>query len=196
MKKKMIVVDIDGVLARFDDLFDLYIKKMIPDIDEPRKDQVHLTDRYNLPTEIIDTVFEKFVKDGMFTFCKPYHDIHKVSYLKDPVILTVRPKESFEDTHMWLVRNGVNFNKVIMTTDKSQYVKDTAVIFEDRGEYIMPFAEAGVRCFLFDQLYNKDVNHKNIERVSGWKDINTGEINSYVNKVSGNGSRSSPVAKR
>jgi uncharacterized HAD superfamily protein len=196
MKKKMIVVDIDGVLARFDELFDAFIQRMMPEIDKPRKEQVHLTDRYNLPTSMIDVVFEKFVNDSMFAYCKPYPDIHRVNYLKDPVIITVRPKEAAEDTYMWLARHDISFNKVIITKDKSKYAKDTAVIFEDRGEYILPFAEAGARCFLFDQPYNQDIKHKNIIRVSGWKDINTSEINSYVNKVSGIGTRANAVAKR
>lgn len=192
----MIVVDIDGVLAKFDELFDAYIQKMMPETDKPRKEQVHLTDRYNLPKEMIDVVFEKFVSDDMFAYCKPYPHIHRVNYLKDPVILTVRPKEAAEDTYMWLARHEINFKKVIITKDKSKYVKDTAVIFEDRGEYILPFAEAGVKCFLFDQPYNQDVKHKNIHRVKGWQDIDTSEINSYANKVSGNGSRVSSFAKR
>jgi len=177
MKKKMIVVDIDGVLAKFDELFDSYIKRILPHVDTPKKEEVHLRDRYGIDDDAIDMVFNKFVGDGMFQFCKPLPGIQKINYLHDPVIITVRPKEAAEDTYLWLAGNNLHYKKAIFTKDKSKYAKDTAVIFEDRGDYILPFAEAGVKCYLFDHPYNKDVKHKNITRIKGWNDVKTSDIN-------------------
>ncbi len=42
---------------------------------------------------------------------------------------------------------------------------------EDDRMISRSLAEAGVRVWLFDHPWNRDVRHPNVERVSGWTEI-------------------------
>jgi uncharacterized HAD superfamily protein len=170
--RDLCVCDIDGVLCNFDKAFDNYIRGFIPDLEPPVQTEWDFRNRY--PTckpGTIDKFFVDFTDEGLFYYADPYPDIQKVSIL-NPTIITTRPKESAKDTYAWLIKHKIKFNKVILTEDKSKFINVTKVIFEDKCKNILPFADAGVQCFLFDHPYNRNTNHENITRVSGWSEVN------------------------
>lgn len=41
----------------------------------------------------------------------------------------------------------------------------------DRPEIVLYLAEKGIRVLMMDAPYNQDVQHENIVRVFGWKDV-------------------------
>lgn len=165
----------DGVLAEFDTLFDNFIQKELPDVGEPLHNIFSFQDRYPKYKNKISGLFNKFTKKGGFLKARPIPGFEKVNLL-NATILTKRPKAAAEDTYYWLKEHDIKFNNLIITTDKARYIKYTAVLIEDHALYIMPFAKAGVKCYLFDKPFNQDVKHKNITRVSGWDEINVAQI--------------------
>jgi uncharacterized HAD superfamily protein len=179
MKNKMIAVDIDGVLAEFDTLFDNFIQKALPDVGKPSHDIYSFKDRYPKHKNKISGLFSKFAKTGEFLKAEPLPGYEKVNLLS-ATILTKRPKSAAKDTFLWLREHGIKFENIIITTNKSRYIDQTAVILEDHPVYIMPFARAGVRCYLFDKEFNRGIKHENIIRVNGWRDINVKEIKEYA----------------
>lgn len=176
---KSIMVDMDGVLAIFDSLFDDFVQKELPDVGKPLHNIFSFKDRYPKYRDKMGGLFQKFVRSGGFLRAKPMPGYQKVNQL-NATILTKRPKSAAEDTFAWLKANGINFNNIIITNNKAKYINQTAVILEDHPEYIMPFANAGVRCYLFDKPYNRNIKNKNIIRVSGWNEINVKEIKDYA----------------
>lgn len=177
--KKMIVVDLDGVCSEFDKIFDQYVHSLFPDAGEPDITHYDFRERYPKYKSEMRNVFRDFVNDGMFLKAKALPGIEKVSRL-GATIITKRPKRATEDTYAWLVEHKIKFEKVIITTDKSKYVSETAVIMEDHPMYIMPFAKGGVHCFLFDHPYNRHIQHPNIHRVNGWFDIDVEAVKKLV----------------
>ena len=179
---KVVMVDMDGVLAEFDTLFDAFIQKELPDVGRPLHNIYSFKDRYPKYKNKINGLFNKFTKTGGFLGARPMPGFEKVNQL-NATILTKRPNGAAEDTFTWLKEHGIKFNNIIITTNKSRYVDQTVVLIEDHPVYIMPFAKAGVKCFLFNKAFNQGIKHENITRVSGWNEINVKEIQEYaINK--------------
>ena len=176
---KTIMCDMDGVLAEFDTLFDAFVQKHLPDVGKPLQNIYRFKDRYPKYSDKINGLFSRFAKSGGFLEARPTPGFEKVNQL-NATILTKRPKSAAEDTYVWLKEHDIVFEQIIITTNKSRYIDYTAVLLEDHPVYIMPFAEAGVKCYLFDKPFNKSVKHKNITRVSGWNEINVKEIKDYA----------------
>jgi len=175
LPRNNIMVDMDGVICEFDTLFDTFIQKELPDVGEPLHNIYSFKDRYPKYKNKISGLFNKFTKTNGFLKARPMPGFEKINQL-NATILTKRPKGAAEDTYTWLKDHNVKFNNIIITTNKTRYVNQTAVLLEDHPVYIMPFAIAGVKCFLFDKQFNKNIKHKNIIRVSGWNDIDVDEI--------------------
>jgi len=173
------MVDMDGVLAEFDTLFDSFIQKELPDVGKPLCNVFSFKDRYPKYRDKIGRLFTKFSKTGGFLKARPMPGFEKVNLL-NATILTKRPQSAAEDTYIWLKEHGIKFNNIIITNNKTKYINQTAVILEDHPVYIMPFALAGIKCFLFDKPFNRGINHENITRVSGWSGINVKEIQQYA----------------
>ena len=45
------------------------------------------------------------------------------------------------------------------------------VLIDDKPEVVLHLADNGIKVFLFDTRYNKNVNHENIIRVYDWNDV-------------------------
>ena len=176
---KVIMVDMDGVICEFDTLFDSFIQKELPDVGEPLHNIFSFQDRYPKYRSKISSLFNKFTKSGGFLRARPIPGFEKVNLL-NATILTKRPKSAADDTFVWLKEHGIKFSNIIITTNKAKYINSTAVILEDHPVYIMPFANAGIKCYLFDKPFNRHIKHDNIIRVHGWDEINVAEIKSII----------------
>lgn len=172
MANKMVIVDMDGVLADFDTAFDSYIRKYIPELGEQIKTAYDFRDRYDYNPMKLLRLFEKFARDGKFLELKPYPDIHKANEF-NATIITSRPRVAMSDTMVWLKANKIKFKKIIMVRNKNKYIEDAVAIFEDKTKNIMPFAKAGIKCFIYDHPYNQDAQHDNITRFNGWSSLDT-----------------------
>ena len=144
---KVVMVDMDGVLAEFDILFDQFIQKELPDVGAPLNSSYSFGDRYPKYKSKISGLFYKFTKTGGFLNSRPMPGFEKVNLL-NATILTKRPAAAAEDTFTWLKKHGINFNSIIITKNKAKYINKTAAFLEDHPLYIMPFAKAGIKCFL------------------------------------------------
>ena len=178
----MVICDIDGVLADFDTCFDTYIRKFLPDIGSPVLSEYDFKKRYpNQDQGKIQELFNQFAADGGYYCEDPYPGIEKVSVLT-PTIVTSRPETATNDTYAWLIEHKIKFDKIIIARDKSQFVSQARLIFEDKGKNILPFAEAGVPSYLFSHPYNEKVNHPNIIRVNNWAEVDIEKIMRILNR--------------
>lgn len=79
----------------------------------------------------------------------------------------------------WLEKHGFQFSGIFFCSDskgpadKLRGMKSVSadVMIDDRSDIALYLAKRGVKVLLFDNPYNKGVQHKNIIRVYGWKDI-------------------------
>lgn len=165
----------DGVLADFDTAFDKYIRQYIPNLGPQILTAYDFRDRYAYDSDIVLKMFYKFSRQGGFLDLKPYPDIQKVNEFK-PTIVTSRPKTTASDTYAWLKANKIEFKRVIFVRTKNKYIPDAIAIFEDKVKNIMPFANAGVKCFIYDHPHNQDANHNNITRFKNWTTLDTKKI--------------------
>ena len=79
----------------------------------------------------------------------------------------------------WLNKNNLHFEDVFFCSEsntpaeKLHFCKQFSVeiMIDDKPDVALFLAENGIAVLLFDAPYNKDVNHKNIIRVSDWNEI-------------------------
>lgn len=79
----------------------------------------------------------------------------------------------------WCEQNGIKFDSVTFCSEKNGPIEKCAackrlqvdVMVDDRPEIVMHLAENGVKVLMIDAAYNQKVEHPNITRVYGWKDV-------------------------
>jgi uncharacterized protein len=82
----------------------------------------------------------------------------------------LRPLGELEDD---IVRRGGRYDPTKSARYKVRLAQELGLerFCEDDRMISRSLAEAGVRVFLFDHPWNRDVEHPNVERVSGWTDV-------------------------
>ncbi len=78
----------------------------------------------------------------------------------------------------WLKRNGIPYASLIVTNGRSKLKViremdlNIAYFIEDRFEYAMEMAEAGIKVLLMEYPWNQNCGtHHNIIRIKDWKEI-------------------------
>ena len=85
-------------------------------------------------------------------------------------------KFSVEDeTEKWLKKNTIPYDELIVDAiDKEKVCKDKKIdiFIDDSYENFMKVASQGIKTYLMTTELNKNTNSGEIQRISGWKDIN------------------------
>lgn len=79
----------------------------------------------------------------------------------------------------WCEQYGIKFDSVTFCSEKYGPKEKCAackrlkvdVMVDDRPEIVMHLAENGVKVLMIDAPYNQKVQHANVTRVYGWKDV-------------------------
>ena len=88
------------------------------------------------------------------------------------ILVTSRHPLLIEKTKDWLRLKSVPHDLLLFEKDKHQTDHDFDFFVEDNADSALSLAEAGIRTFLFDYPWNRNiVAHPNITRVSGWSEV-------------------------
>lgn len=85
-------------------------------------------------------------------------------------VATGRPREFRRQTLKWLKANRIEFDDLVVDTDKRSLADGSLFLVEDNGETALWVAD---RClvYLFDYPWNAFASKRNIRRVHGWSDV-------------------------
>ncbi len=109
--------------------------------------------------------------------------IEELSKNHEIILITARPKDIEGSTRELLECNfpGVKFNILFLgmshSTEKKLAKAKTCIdenvdiMIDDDSDNAMDCAGNGIRCFLFDKPWNRNVKHEKISRVLSWKEI-------------------------
>lgn len=91
------------------------------------------------------------------------HEIH---------IITARHEDERKWTTKWLKENGINYNKLIMTEDKLEYIlaNNINLMIEDNVNNIQKISKV-IPVICYDNPWNKEVVGENITRCYAWYEI-------------------------
>jgi len=106
--------------------------------------------------------------------------------------ITARPENHKEQTFNWFDKNIPSLrDKIFFSEDhfngkgnakfKICQEKDIKIMLEDSPNDALQCAQIGIKVILFDKPWNKSISHRNITRVSGWKEA-LGVIDSIKKK--------------
>lgn len=183
-EKKVIGVDIDGVLADYPKCFqDFILEKTGVWIDLQGYD---LYGEYAavLGRGVAENLKKEFRESGQKRYipvipeAKDFlHRYHKKGY--KIVLLTSRPykehKRIFADTIYWLNKNELVHDAIIWDEEKNykaiQQFPNMEFMVEDNGKFALNIAELGYPVYLIDKSYNQQVEHDNIIRIKGLNEI-------------------------
>ncbi len=185
--KKILCIDIDGVIADYPRSFINFIeskinKKVIINFTEYK-----LYDIIQKATGLSKKKIEKLKHEYRITGYK-----RSISLIKDAkkyinllakeytiVLLSARPYEKypriFSDTIFWLKKNRIKYNAILWDVKKEERMlkelPHTLYMIEDCGENAIKIAINKKKVILLNKDYNQNFKHKNIIRVNTWKEI-------------------------
>ncbi len=87
------------------------------------------------------------------------------------VIITARRPTSRAQTLEWLRSHHLPFDELYHTEEKTDVPENITLAVDDHPDHALAYCERGVRVFLMDQPWNKEVVHPLLTRVFGWDDL-------------------------
>lgn len=182
--KKIIGVDIDGVLADY--------PKSFIDYAEQETGLKFNIEKYNISGEMAKIIGEEKAKaikhkyriSGQKRFIPIIKGVQEgLKILKKKgykiVLLSARPikqyKRIFSDTIEWLQKNKLVFDAILWDENKEDRVikefPHMNFMIEDVLENANKIAKAGYKVFLINKPYNKGKIEKKVIRVNNWEEI-------------------------
>jgi len=173
-EKPKLGVDVDGTLANSNDVFRELLKEHYG-IDLNREDETGKKEEVTgLSTEEVLQLLREgwatpdriFPLDKNLTyFLSLLHEIYEI------YIVTSNHQAPLEVIEGWLKKNGVPYDRLVITErneDKANYVD---VLVDDALECVEPHANAGKQAVLLAWPYNKNLNKRRIVRFETWEEI-------------------------
>ena len=184
---KVIVFDIDDVIANFRTTFNSWINKNynleIKD-DNPSYYCSKEVEKINLNP---NDVFDRFVQENGFLKLKPFEGVKEVlQELKEKeysvYLLTSRPEDNLKvkyQTYKWLLDNKIPFDdlffspeKYVWLTQQSLFEKDKLLFaVDDSPKHALEYATHGVNVLVPETSYNADISHENITKYKNIKEL-------------------------
>lgn len=183
-KDKVVVFDIDGVIADYDKGFIDFIKKKGHEFVQLKRTSYNYSDLFGLQKIVLENYSNEFINNDGFRNLPIFEDaIRLMLELKDQgymiALITARPawihSKIILDTIYWLKTMSVPFDKIFFDKDKSDviinkiYPGNVQFIVEDRDKHAVEMSHLGHKIFLKDYDYNSqfnESNYKNIIRVN------------------------------
>jgi uncharacterized HAD superfamily protein len=135
--------------------------------------------------ELYGDTFEGMLDKLHSNYLNSYSEAHVVEGAKEVVgelykennlfFVTARNSTLEEITMDWLIKQELSYVPLYLlgTDRKLNKAKELEcdIFIEDHPMNALHLAEGGIKVILIDCNYNKDIDHKNIIRVSSWKEI-------------------------
>ena len=186
--QKVIIVDIDDVIADFRKTFSTFLFQdygLTADVESEQYffvDEILSTGNLN-PEKVFDTFIQK----------RHFRNIPLISGAKDFLLemrsrgywihlLTARPKENlkvFYDTYFWLKENQIPFDRIDFTPEKfrwcmsSEYYDSNAIEYaiDDSPKHALEYANHNMSVKVPLKSYNKNITSSNVTFYNDLKDL-------------------------
>lgn len=194
MKKRVLLLDLDGVIADFYKGFAEFLNEnygcYLPLDREPEEYYFsrwgHGIENVNIPEAT-----NAWVRSDGFLNIPAYSGASeftkRLSEKADVYVVTARvgdwqrnlPPDVVdkirEDTKKWLIKHDISFNKLFFAHEKIDFcdLHGIEIIIEDKPDTVMEASETGKQSVLVDRSYNRDFtqNGSNIYRAKDFEDI-------------------------
>lgn len=180
-----IFIDIDNIVADFETAFRNFLnKKTGKKLDREDICEFEFYKCFNITKQEEKKFNDEFLKKNGYKKLKcvkrSREGIKKLMELGEIRFITVRSKEKRNITFEWLKKNKIPIKHewLIFAENKLAYFSRLDIIIDDSWEESIKLADKNKIVILFDYPWNrkKDKNgnfliHKNIIRVSNWKEI-------------------------
>ena len=180
-------IDIDEVIVEFvKGYLKKYKEKYSKDFNFDNIFSYNLWESLGITKEESEELTDEFYNSEHFENIEIIDGVNEalVELLKNNeiVFITSRPIKLKNRTENFIKTNFPNILfKLIFSNDffpqgnlsKGEICKLEGIelLIEDHKEYSLSCAEKGIKVFLFDKPWNKDFEHENVLRVSGWKEV-------------------------
>lgn len=197
---KVIVWDIDGVIADYDTSYREFLENEengLKIINDDRSSYSYYN-QYGIDKLEEENLHAKFIKAGGFLNLKVYPEMVELIELVygtnvKVVLLTARPSWVFKrlipDTYEWLKDNGIKYDLLLWDKDKAEtlvkyvFPADVLYFIEDRDKHALEISHLGVDVLLIDKSYNRSMpDSEHITRVSSTKEIEKLLLNKITGK--------------
>jgi uncharacterized protein len=170
--KNIIGVDIDNVLSDTD----LVIRELIEQEYGIKASREHITswDYFNsiqITIEQEDFIFDLFydkycLQTPAIELASESLTILSTDYLI--WLVTSRPTKTDLLTKQWLIQHNINYDKLIYSNSKVDYLDTIKLLIDDNGETAIEYATKGVPVILFNYPWNTEYRNPLIFRVDNW----------------------------
>jgi len=170
-------IDIDDVTAEFmSEFLKHFNKKYGTDHVKEELKQFNCLEQLNITRDEFDQIWFNMMINHEFYYLKPVVGarvaIDKISEENQIIFLTNRMMAC--DTVKWLELNQIQYDYVFCVKNKNYVIKYVPldVYIDDRPKYIKEVSEGGVKCIVFDQPWNRDIQETHmIKRAHNWTQI-------------------------
>lgn len=179
-----IAVDIDNTLCEtYKGFVDFYPELKI---DFQKISKEYFWDLFGISEmnffDLFHSYFEKKEFDNIALVQNSFESLNELKSSFDVVFITARPRKRLEEkTKIFLeermeIKNPqvyyAGFYKDGLKTKKEYCVElGINILIEDSGETSLECARAGIKVFLLDKPWNKNIEQENIFRCFGWNEI-------------------------
>lgn len=178
--KKVVILDIDGVISDFPNCFIDFINK---------KTSNSFIDLFQVKNSLsiseIDSLKHDYRNSGEKRFLPVKNDIidfiNKINKKFNIVLLSSRPYHKYNriyaDTLEWLHSNDVKYNMILWDYKKDRSIlknfdiNNIVFMIEDNLKFANKVSQIGVKVYLLDNIYNQGIVLKNVSRINSVKDI-------------------------
>jgi len=168
-------VDIDNVLARAErEVQRWYLELTGKPWPRGTYGSAGGLDTDQMAKDIVEEIFARFHERSIP--CLPLMPSVKVALRQLQhryriVIITARRPTSRPQTLAWLQAHQVPFEELYHTEDKTQVPEDIHLAVDDHPLHALAYCQLGVRVFLMDQPWNKEISHPLLTRITGWDEL-------------------------
>ena len=184
---KMVALDIDGVLAKYPESFQNFIKEKTGVYVELQGYDLYEEYGMVIGRDIVEDLKCEYRESGqkryiplMYGAKSLCNRLHKKGYII--IFFTSRPVKEYKrieaDTNYWLKHNNLMLKGDAIMWDEEKNYKairnfpNIEFMVEDNSKYAENVAKLGYKVYLLNHRYNQDAKHKNIIRIKRLGEIN------------------------
>ncbi len=173
--RPVFAVDIDNVLARAEwEVQRLYVELTGKPWPRGIYGSAGGLDNDLLMRDVVEKIFVRFHEGSiphLPLLPSARMGLHQLEHRYRIVIITARRPYSRPQTLEWLQKHQIPFDELYHTEEKTDVPENISLAVDDHPLHALAYCELGIRVFLMDQPWNKDVDHPLLTRVSGWDDL-------------------------
>jgi 5'(3')-deoxyribonucleotidase len=183
MPKKVLILDVDGVIYNWDKIArELILKEF--NIQVPHSTYWQFIPDYIGPARW-EWLWDEGVKQGLFRWGSPYDEeiqtVKKLNQYFDIILVTKTPETARRDRLWWLAQWDLSVKGLVMLDkEESKGIVHGDVMVDDNSEYVLEWKSLNPNGLgiVFNRTWNADFDHVpyGIQRISHLSDLlDTGE---------------------